>query len=141
MRTLLLCHGKEYEKKKKEPCFTSIVGSKNAVFLDKDPSCRPHILHDIRRPLKAGKFDLITTMCCDTDAFYSLENKKLEDQAFVNIASALRPGGLFIMPKYFWMNSRVMKEIGKHLRKTGTFKTDYDTFFVFSKHIKQPRVS
>lgn len=144
MRTLVLCHGKKHGK---DMCFTSIVGTKlsHTTLLDKDPKCEPHVLQDLRKPITfRKKFDLITTMCCDTDAFYSMERKKIEDQSFINIANALNPpeksklctklGGVFIMPKYFWMNKRVLDDIGKYLHVVKKFKTKYHTFYVFAKN-------
>ena len=62
----------------------------------------------------------------------------------MNIANALvRPGksafcsklgGVFIMPEYFWMNKRVIAQIGKYLHVVKKFKTKYDTFYVFAKN-------
>ena len=72
----MLCHGKKHGA---EMCFTSIVGTKGATLLDKDAQCKPDILHDIRKTISfRKKFDLITTMCCDTDAFFNLETKQIE---------------------------------------------------------------
>jgi hypothetical protein len=136
----MLCHGKKHGQ---ELCFTSIIDPSHATLLDKDPKCNPHVVHDLRKPITfKKKFDLITTMCCDTDAFYSIETKNIVDQSFINIAAALkRPGkgafcsnlgGVFIMPKYFWLNKRVIDQIGRHLVVVKKFKTEYDTFYVFA---------
>jgi len=71
MKILVLCHGNKTIRKYAETCNTSVVDISKADLLDMDPKCKPDILHDLRKPLDIRKrYDIITTMCCDTSAFF-----------------------------------------------------------------------
>ena len=143
---LLLCHGRAHtttpctSSNNISCCPTSEIDFKNKTlnltFLDKDPRAKPHILHDWRKPIGnkfKTKFDIITTMCCDSDMFYNDLLKQIEPNSFINIANSLSDNGIFVMPKYYWMNASVLSQIIKVANLKLIKK--YKTFYIMSKHI------
>jgi len=144
---LLLCHGRNHTTMPCTPsndiscCPTSEIDFKDKTlkltFLDKDPQADPHILHDFRRKLVntklKSKFDIITTMCCDTDMFYDEKQDTIISQCFINIANLLSSNGVFVMPQYYWLNKKILNQIKEHLQLIKKYKSDYDIFYIFSK--------
>ncbi len=127
--TLLLCHG---HKHKDSNCFTAFVKLKNPILLDKQSICNPDIIHDWKQPITfSKKFDIITTMCCDTDMFF--DGLNIIPQCFINVQNALSSKGIFVMPVYIWTSDIVLKDIRKYLTFHKTVKDKYDTFHIFKK--------
>ena len=73
------------------------------------------ILHDFRKKLVntklKSKFDIITTMCCDTDMFYDEKQDSIVKQCFINIVNLLSSNGVFVMPQYYWLNKKILNQI------------------------------
>jgi SAM-dependent methyltransferase len=128
MQHLMLCHGRDHDIKSDSLCYTSFR-NKKAVYLDKDPTAKPDILHDWTKPIKfKNKFDIITTMCCDGNVFY--DNNKVVKQTFKNIKQALKPDGIFVLPKYIWLSQEVIEKIPMKL--ITSFKNRHETYYIFS---------
>lgn len=133
MQILVLCHGKKHKTQDGTLCFTANINISKATLLDKDKSIHPHILQDWRKPISfSTKYDIITTMCCDSDAFYNKQTNRIIAQSFANVAKALKKNGLFIFPKYYWMTSRILKDIQQHLHLIKTVQNKHDTFYYFT---------
>ena len=144
---LLLCHGRAHTTKPCTPsndiscCPTSEIDFKDKTLkltlLDKDPQAKPHILHDFRKKLVNTKlksqFDIITTMCCDTDMFYDEKQDSIVKQCFINIVKLLSSNGVFVMPQYYWLNKKILNQIKEHLQLIKKYKSDYDIFYIFTK--------
>lgn len=117
VKILALCHGKNLDNPPGTKCLTSLVNINSATFLDKDRLIKPHILQDLKKPFVTKiKYDIITTVCCDDDVFSDDKSKSIEKQTFINIKSSLRNDGIFILPKYIWLNNKILKEIQIHLK-------------------------
>lgn len=43
-----------------------------------------------------GRYDLVTTMCCNYDAFVRPDGLGLQEQAWRNVSALLKPGGFFL---------------------------------------------
>lgn len=136
MRILVLCHGRDHKREKYTMCLTSHIKAskvKTSTLLDIDKSCNPDILHDWRKPIKfTKKYDIITTMCCDSSAFYDNKKNAIINQSFKNVADSLDKNGLFIFPKYNWVTPKILSDIQKYLKLEKTVKNKYDTYFYFS---------
>jgi len=143
---LLLCHGRNHTTIPCTPlndiscCPTSQIDFKDKNFkitlLDKDPQANPHIIHDWRNPINnklKSKFDIITTMCCNTDMFYDEKHDSIVSQCFINIVNLLTPNGIFVMPQYYWLNKKILNQIKAHLKLIKKYKSNYDIFYIFAK--------
>lgn len=134
VKILALCHGKNLDNPPGTKCLTSLVNINSATFLDRDKLIKPHILQDLKKPFVTKiKYDIITTVCCDGDVFYDDKTKSIVDQTFNNIKNALKNGGVFILPKYNWLNNKVLKEIQIHLKHIRKINSESETFYIFRK--------
>jgi hypothetical protein len=132
VKILALCHGKKLDNPPGTKCFTSLININHATFIDKDISIKPHILQDLKQPfITKIKYDIITTVCCNTDVFYNDKSKSIEKQTFKNIKLALKENGIFIFPKYNWLNTKILKEIQNYFKLVKKFITNYETFYIF----------
>lgn len=133
-KILALCHGKINDNLPGSSCETQFIDITNATFLDKNNSCKPHILQDLKKPFSTKiKYNIITTVCCDSDVFYNDRNKSIEPQTFKNIKFALAKNGLFIIPKYYWINNKNLQDIQSYLTFIKKIKTEYETYYFFQK--------
>lgn len=133
-KILALCHGKKLDNPPGTECLTSLVNINSATFIDKDKSIKPHILQDLKKPFSTKiKYDIITTVCCDGDVFYNDKTKYIEEQTFINIKHALKNDGIFILPKYNWLNNKIIKEIQIHLKLIRKINSDNEILYVFQK--------
>lgn len=139
VRILALCHGRNLDNPPGTTCYTSLVSIKSATFLDKDKNINPHILQDLNKPFHSKiKYDVITTVCCDSDAFFDDAIKSIKVQAFKNIASALKVSGVFLFPKYYWVNSKHLSSIQRYLTCIDYFKMKNEHYYIFTKKCLKP---
>lgn len=134
IKILALCHGKNLDNPPGARCLTAFINIDNAILLDKDKLIKPHILQDFKKPfITKTKYDIITTVCCNSDVFYNDKNKTIEKQTFKNIKAALKQNGLFIFPKYIWVTNKIVKQIQENLELVIKINTEEETFYVFKK--------
>jgi len=134
IKILALCHGKNLDNPPGGRCLTAFINIDNAILLDKDKLIKPHILQDFKKPfITKTKYDIITTVCCNSDVFYNDKNKTIEKQTFKNIKGALKQNGLFIFPKYIWVTNKIIKQIQENLELVIKINTEEETFYVFKK--------
>lgn len=134
VKILALCHGKNPDNPPGTKCYTQYININKATLLDKNTLIKPDILQDLKKPFTTKqKYDIITTVCCDTNAFYNDKTKTIEKQTFQNIKLSLKKEGLFIFPKYYWVNTKIIKEIELYFTLEKKFKEGIETFYIFKK--------
>ena len=139
-RVLVLCHGKTHvaHRDPEYACFTPLVPKPvvaRATLLDVDATCKPTVVHDWRKPFRTrAKYDVVTTACCDSDVFYDASRGAIVDQSFANVDAALGPRGVFILPKYHWLDRHVLDSIkARHLTYLRSVKTDHEHYYLFGR--------
>jgi hypothetical protein len=136
MNILALCHGRSLNNPQGTKCMTSLVDIKFATYLDKNASIKPHVLQDFKKPFSPDKrYDIITTVCCDGNIFFNEKRKTIETQPFKNIACALKPNGLFIFPKYDWVDKKCLLEIEKYITLVKKVESKHHAFYLFKSKI------
>jgi hypothetical protein len=106
---------------------------RDMTLLDQKSDVEPDIVQDWKLPIDKklhGKFDVISTMCCDGTVF--ITNSGFEDQSFDNVIKALKKNGFFIMDSLAIVN---IKQIATHLaNEPANAKINKQNLLTIAKH-------
>lgn len=136
MRVMILCHGRNHSFGNKpwdDLCGTSAL-TRRILYktpyrtLDIDRSSRPHIIHDITKPIRVhGKFDIITAMHAPWFIYFNWKTCDIISTTFTNMQGMLKNGGYIVlaiadegiygfMRKYKLLSRRVRKTFYRYMR-------------------------
>lgn len=107
MRVMILCHGRNHSFSRQNPwndlCGTSGL-TRQTLYrtpyktLDINRTARPHIHHDITRPMYLNsRFDIVTAMHAPWFIYFHWRSCDIIPTTFINIQTMLKNGGHMVM--------------------------------------------
>lgn len=107
MKVMILCHGRRHSLCCVTPldalCGTSAFTRKTLhniryKTLDEDRSSRPHICHDITKPLSLhDRFDIVTAMYAPWFVYFDWATCDIIANTFINIRNMLKDNGYLVL--------------------------------------------
>jgi hypothetical protein len=96
-----LCHGKTHPHRNDRPiCKPDVRIWESAIYVDSNKYVLPDVakpVTDLSKSTFKEKFDAVIAMYCPFSAYIDKKTKILSSKFFRNIASWLKPGGVYIM--------------------------------------------